>query len=132
MTRTIDTRFFIRHFTANTDEVRNKTRQKIRELEKESALLPTVVIHELYKYVYQHLGRETADLRLRSIVNSGFSTVNLDVEIAKRSAELRCKHSDLPTSDAIIAATSILMKSFRVVTDDPHFSVIKEIKVEWL
>jgi predicted nucleic acid-binding protein len=132
LTRTIDTRFFISLFTADTDEVREKSRRTIHELERESAILPTIVIHEVYKYVYQHLGRDTADLRLRLILNSGLSPANLDVEIAKRSAELRCKYSDLPTSDAIIAATSIMMKSFKVVTDDPHFSVIKEIKVEWL
>ncbi len=131
MTRTVDTRFFVASFTADSDEMRQKIAQKIHELERESAILPTIVVHEVYKYVFQHLGRETAELRLRMLLNSELSLANLDVEIAKRSAELRCKYSALPTSDSIIAATSMILKSFKVVTDDPHFSAIKEIKVEW-
>ena len=131
MTRTIDTRFFVASFTADTEEMRQRAAQKIRDLERESAILPTIVVHEIYKYVFEHMGRETADLRLRLILDSGLSAVNLDIEIARRSAELRCKYPGLPTSDAVIAATSILMKSFKVVTDDPHFSAIKEIKLEW-
>ncbi len=132
MTRTVDTRFFIRHFTANTEELKVRTRKKLRELQTESAIVPTIVIHELYKHQYQVQGRETAEIRIRILVKSGFDIINLDVEIAKRAGELRCRYGELPTADAIIAATSIQTKSFRITTDDPHLQRIKEIKTEWM
>ncbi|MGI0081329.1 MAG: PIN domain-containing protein [Nitrososphaerales archaeon] len=132
MIRTVDTRFLIRHFTADTDDLKRRTREKIRELQSESAIVPTIVIHELYRHQYQLLGRETADVRFRLIVNSGFRVVDLDTGIARDAAELRCKYPRTPTADAIIAATAIRFKSFRVLTDDPHFQSIKEIKTEWV
>ncbi len=56
----------------------------------------------------------------------------LTPEIAKRAAVLRCKCSNLPTADAIIAATAMERKSNRVCSDDEHFVLVKEIKTEWL
>lgn len=130
--RTVDTRFFVQHFTADTESLKDKTRALMRELEDESAYLPTIVIHELYKEQFETLGRDTAETRLNIITQSSFEIVELDVEIAKEAARLRCRHSTLPTADSIIAATSITSKSFRVITDDPHFKAIKEIKTEWV
>jgi len=104
----------------------------MRELEDESAYLPTIVIHELYKDQFETLGRDTAETRLNIIAQSGFEIVELNIEIAKEAARQRCRHSTLPTADAIIAATAISTRSFRVVTDDPHFKAIKEIKTEWV
>ena len=89
---------------------------------------PTIVIHELYKEQFETLGKDTAETRLNIILRSYFEITNLDVEIAKEAAWLRCRHSILPTADAIIATTAITTGSRRVVTDDPHFKAIKEIK----
>ena len=130
--RTIDTRFFIQHFTAHTEDLKSKTRALMHELQKESAYLPTIVIHELYKDQFETLGKDTAETRLNIITQSSFEIMNLDVEIAKQAAMLRCRHSTLPTADAIIAATAITTHSLRVITDDPHFKAIKQIKTEWL
>jgi predicted nucleic acid-binding protein len=130
--RTIDTRFFIRHFTADSEEIKTRTRKKLSELEKESAILPTMVIHELYKNMCETLGRETAKTRTSILMNSNFRIVDLDTSIARKAGLLRCQNSKLPTADGIIAATAIMAKSFRVVTDDPHFETINEIKTEWL
>lgn len=104
----------------------------MHELQRESATVPTIVIHELYKHQYQTLGKETAETRANIIIKSGFSVIPLDVSIAKKAGELRCLYAGLPTADAIIAGTAIMVKSFRVVTDDPHLQAIKEIKTEWL
>ena len=103
----------------------------MRELQDESAFLPTIVIHELYKEQYETLGKETAETRVNIIMGSSLEIKNLDVEIAKEAARLRCRHSSLPTADAIIAATAIVTGSNRVITDDPHFKAIKQIKTEW-
>ena len=106
--------------------------EKMAELKKESAIVPTIALHELHKHHYQTLGRETAETRTNIIIKSGFNIADLDVHVAKKAAELRCKYAEVPTADAVIAGTAILTKSFRVVTDDPHFQRIKEIKTEWL
>lgn len=104
----------------------------MRDLQRESAIVPTIVIHELYKQQLQSLGRETAEVRTNIILHAGFNIVNLDVPIAKKAGELRCLYSDLPTADAIIVGTAIAAKSFKVVSDDPHLQAIREIKTEWL
>ena len=130
--RTIDTRFFIHHFTANTESLKEKSRSLMRELEKESAFLPTIVIHELYKEQFETLGRDAAETRLNIIERSAFEILAIDTQIAKEAARLRCKHQNLPTADAVIAASAITTRSFRVVSDDPHFRGIKELRVEWV
>lgn len=122
----------IQHFTADTDDLRKRTRDLIFELKKESAYLPTIVIHELYKEQCETLGKDTAETRLKIILQSGFEVVNLDYSIAKETARIRCKHTDLPTPDGIIAATALVTGSLHVVTDDPHFERIREIKTEWI
>ena len=130
--RTIDTRFLLIHFTANTDEVKSKTRKKMYELERESAILPTMVIHELYEIQCETIGKDTAETRTNLILNSNFTIVDLDVSIAEVAGEIRCQNPKIPTADGVIAATAIIAKSFRIVTDDPPFDSIKEIKTEWL
>ena len=129
---TLDTRFFLTHFLADSDGLKHKTRAKILEAEREASVVPTIVIHELYKYEYEKLGRDVADLRIRSILGSTFNVVELTSQIAILAASLRCKYRMLPTADSIIAATAIETKSMRVLSDDPHFWKIKEIKTEWI
>lgn len=132
MVRTVDTRFFLTIFLADNDELKRKVKSKIVELRKESAVVPTIVIHEVYKFVYQRIGRDTADIEVKAIESSGFKIINLDADIAKTAAILRCRYHNLPTADAVIAATSIEQKSCVVVSDDEHFSKMKEIKTEWI
>ena len=100
----------------------------MRELEDETAFLPTIVIHELYKEQFETPGKDTAETRLNIILHSSFEIANLDVEIAKEAARLRCRYSTLPTADSIIAATAIATKSHRVVTDDPPLQSDKRDK----
>ena len=132
MVRTVDTRFFLTQLLADSDTLRRKCRLMLAELRREPALVPTVVLHEVYKLEYQRLGRETAEIDLRSIEQAGFRIVELDTAIAKSAAVLRCKYHNLPMADAIIAATAIEEGSSRVVSDDSHFSRMKEIRTEWI
>lgn len=129
---TVDTRFFLTHYVADTEELRSKTSRKIIELKKESAIVPTIVIHEVYKFMQDNAGKDVAQLRVNSIISSSFTIVDLTTRIALTSAGLRCRYRDLPTADAIVAGTCIETKSKRVLTDDPHFKKMKEINCEWL
>jgi len=128
---TVDTRFFLTHYLADTDELKSRTSGKMIELQREGAVVPTIVLHEVYKFTYENVGKEVAYLRVNSIMNSDMRVVDLTPQIAVASANLRCRHRGLPTADSIIAATCMDTKSKRVLSDDPHFKIIKEIEAEW-
>lgn len=132
MPRTVDTRFFLTHFLAETDDLKTKTTKKIIELQRENAVVPTIVLHEVYKFMHDHVGKEVAQLRVNSIINSRFQIIDLNTEIALASATLRCRYRNLPTADSVVAGTSMETKSRRVITDDPHFREVEEIHSEWL
>ncbi|MEM4251146.1 MAG: PIN domain-containing protein [Candidatus Bathyarchaeia archaeon] len=102
------------------------------ELERDAAVIPTIVIHEVYKLMHNHIGEDAARLRINSITASPFRIVDLTAKIAVASANLRCRYRGLPAADSIIAATSIETGSRRVLSDDPHFKQIHEIMCEWL
>jgi predicted nucleic acid-binding protein len=129
---TIDTRFFITHFLANTDDLKLKARRKMVALQQERSIVPTIVLHEVYKFFADLVGMDAADLRVGSILKSNFAIVDLTYDIAIASAQLRNKYRGLPTADSIIAATAIKRKSKHVLSDDPHFKSIREIKSQWL
>ncbi len=132
MPPTLDTRFFLTHFFADTEDLRRRTSRKMAELRRAMAIVPTIVLHEVYKFQFENIGKDVAELRLDTLMKSGFTFVDLDPKIALTSARLRCHHKKLPTADAIVAATAIETKSGRVVSDDPHFREIKTIKTEWI
>jgi len=102
------------------------------ELQEERGIVPTIVLHEVYKSVADIVGKDAADLRVSTILKSNFTIIDLTSDIAILSAQLRNKYRSLPTADAIIAATAIKSQSKRVFSDDPHFKTIKEIKTQWL
>jgi predicted nucleic acid-binding protein len=134
MRAVIDTRFFIVHFLADNRETTNKTRRILEDLQKEDSqgIIQTVVVHELYKFEMEKLGREVADIRINSILKSKLKIMNLDSQTAIEAARLRCKYADLPMADAIIAATAIRTSSDFVLTDDIHIKQIKELKTKWI
>jgi len=132
MTCTVDTRFFLTHYLADTDQLKAKASRKMVELQREVAIVPTIVLHEVYKFMYDHMGKDVAQLRVNSIIASHFEIVDLTARIAVASADLRCRYRGLPAADSIVAATSIETKSRRVLSDDPHFKEIHEIRYEWL
>ena len=128
---TVDTRFFLTHYLAGTDELKSKTSRKMVELQRERAIVPTIVLHDTYKFTYENFGREVAYLRVNSIMSSNLRIVDLTPKIAVASADLRCHYKGLPTADSIIAGTCTETKSKRVLSDDAHFKIIREIRAEW-
>jgi predicted nucleic acid-binding protein len=132
MPRTVDTRFFLTHFLAETYELKTRTSKKMVELQREMAVVPTIVLHEVYKFMHDNVAKDVAQLRVNSITTSRFQVVDLTTRIALTSAMLRCRYRDLPTADSVVAGTSMETKSRRVISDDPHFKEIIEIRNEWL
>jgi predicted nucleic acid-binding protein len=128
---TVDTRFFLTHYLAEIDELRSKTSRKMIELQREGAIVPSIVLHEVYKFTYENVGKEVAYLRVNSIMTSHLRVFDLTPSIALASANLRCRYKALPTADSIIAGTCMEAKSKCVLSDDPHFKMIREIRTEW-
>jgi len=134
MKAVIDTRFFAVHFLAEDNDTKSKTRKILESLQKEPSLgiVPTIVVHELYKFEMENFGREVAEMRVNVILKSNLKTVDLNSSTAIEAARLRCKYADLPMADAIIAATAIGTSSDFVLTDDRHIMQIKEMKTKWI
>lgn len=80
----------------------------------------------------ENFGKDVADIRIDSLLRARLNTINLDPSIAIEAARLRCKYADLPTADAVIAATAIKTSSEYVLTDDKHIRQIKETKTRWI
>ncbi len=66
-------------------------------------------------------------------MTSHLRVFDLTPSVALASANLRCRYKALalPSADSIIAGTSMEAKSKRVLSDDPHFKMIREIRTDW-
>jgi predicted nucleic acid-binding protein len=122
-----DTRFFIEHYYSKDNEVLKRTTNALRT--DKNKVISAIVVHEVYKLTLEKEGKEQAELRTR-LLEKDFKVINVDTQIAKISAELRHKYR-IPMADSIVAATA---KSLKLVciTDDQHFTQIKEIKTKWV
>ena len=130
----MDTRFFINSLTTQDEQFKKWSKGILQTLQTKANLgiIPSIVIHEFYKFHFENLGREVAELRVNSLLKLDLKIVDFNVLIAIEAAKLRCKYVELPTADAIIAATAILMGSDYVITDDKHIKQIKETKTKWI
>jgi predicted nucleic acid-binding protein len=122
-----DTRFFIEHYYSKDNATMQKTKEAIRNAKQR--YVSAIVIHEVYKLTLQTEGRETAIIRV-NLLEKDFKIIDVNVEIAKTSAELRHKYK-ISMADSIMAATALTLKA-PCITDDPHIKTIKEIKTKWL
>lgn len=132
MKEVIDTRFLIEHFYSNKIETKQKTIQKLEELiRNKEGILPTITLCETIQITCQKRGREEAEIRHLSLIKSGLKIQNIDQNIAKEAALLKCKYKNAPLGDCLIAATAIINKA-KILSDDPHYDTIKEIKRTWI
>jgi predicted nucleic acid-binding protein len=80
------------------------------ELRREKAVVPTIVIYEVYKLVREKMGTDVAQLRVSQVLASSLGIVDFTAQIAPTSASLRCEYKALATADSIIAGKSIETK----------------------
>jgi predicted nucleic acid-binding protein len=134
MKAVLDTRFFMASLQSEDDQFKKWARTTLDILERKTnvGIVPSIVIHEFYKIQLQTLGKDVAETRVNSLLKLRLQVINLDTSIAIEAAKLRCKYSELPTADAIIAATAMKTASDCVLTDDSHIKQIKETKTRWL
>jgi len=128
----VDTRFLIEHFYSNETETKHKTTKKLTELiRNREGLLPTIVICEIVQITCEKRGEEEAETRYLSLVRSRLQIRDVNHDIAREAGLLKCRHKNVPIGDCIIAATAMINKA-KVLSDDPHFDNMKEIKCSWI
>ncbi len=121
-----DTRFFIEYFYSNNKVLIKKLKDDLKEVKER--LVSTITIHEIHCINLYKEGREVATLRSK-IISRDFKILPVDYYTAIKSSEIRSKYR-MPMADSIIAATAQIYKC-PIVTDDPHFKEIKNLKTRW-
>jgi predicted nucleic acid-binding protein len=128
----LDTRFLREYFFPNQNELKQKTTRKLQTLiEKNEGILPTIVIAEITQITCALRGKDMAESHYQALIQSGLQIQNLTPQIAEHAGLLKCQYSNLPMGDCIIAATAAVSHA-RVLSDDPHFDAMKEIKRIWI
>jgi predicted nucleic acid-binding protein len=122
-----DTRFFVENYYSPESSTVRKLKEKWRNAKEH--FISAIVVHEVYQLTLRKEGRETAILRAK-VLEEDYKVVNVDVGIARFSAELRFRYR-MSMADSIIAATACSLKA-TCISDDPHFKAVKEIKTEWI
>lgn len=96
-------------------------------------ILPTMALGEFYALTRKKAGRDVSEKYFKELVNSGLKVVNLTIDIAKQAGIFRHKYKEkIPWEDCIIAATALLEKAEILLTEDPHFKQLKEVKAQTL
>lgn len=132
MKEVLDTRFLREYFYPKQDDLKQKTSRKLQVLiANNDGILPTIVIAEITQITCALRGKDMAQSRYQALIQSGLEIQNLTPPIAQQAGLLKCANQNLPMGDCIIAATA-LVNHARVLSDDPHFDGIDEIKRVWI
>jgi len=124
--RLYDTRFFFDYFYSNNPEITKKLKQEAESTREK--LVSVLTIHELHHLSMRRSGKEVAALRSHTILTE-FKVVDVNYAIALQSAELRSTRK-MPMADSIIAATAQFY-GCTLISDDPHFQGISNLKTKW-
>ena len=113
-------------------ETKERANRKISGLiTKNEGILPAIVIAEITQITCEIKGKSLALSRCQALLQSGLEIQKLTLPIAQQAGLFKCQYSNLPMGDCIIAA-SAQVNHARVLSDDPHFDCIEEIKRVWI
>ncbi len=122
-----DTRFFVEYFYSSDTEFRRRLKQDLKAVKER--MVSALAVHEIHRINLEREGKDVAALR-SSVICRDFKVVDVNYEIAVRSAELRSRHQ-IPLADSVIAATAQIY-GCALVSDDPHFKKIRDLKTRWV
>ena len=122
-----DTRFFVEYFYSANNVALERAKGFVAK--SKERYVSTLTIHEIYLLSLKKEGKETARIRLQVILDL-FRVADVNSDVAVLAAELRNKYK-IPMADGVIAATCKWLDA-RCVTDDPHFTMLTEIKTLWI
>lgn len=124
--RLYDTRFFAESFYTSDLQLAKKLKEEFRSTDEK--LVSSLTIHEIYRIVMKTDGKAVATLRSNTI-RQNFQIIDVNYQIAVKSAELRSKHP-MPMADSVIAA-SAQIEECPLFSDDAHFENIENLKLVW-
>jgi predicted nucleic acid-binding protein len=128
----IDTRFLTEYFYSTQAETKEKTTRILKGLiVNNEGILPTIAMAEIIQITCEKRGKDMAESRYQALTQSGLQIQSLTSQIAKYAGMLKCKYKDVPMGDCIIVATAIENHA-RILSDDPHFDSVKEVKRIWI
>jgi predicted nucleic acid-binding protein len=128
----MDTRFLMEYFYSTHAKNKEKTIKKFNSLiSANEGILPTIVIAEITQITCTIRGKDMAQSRYQALIQSGIEIQNLTPPIAQQAGLFKCAYKNLPMGDCIIAATAIENHA-KILSDDPHFDSIKELKRAWI
>jgi len=122
-----DTRFFVEYFYSGDADFLRRLKKDLKAVRER--MVSALTVHEIHRINLEKEGREVATLRSETICRD-FNVVDVDYETAVRSAELRSRYR-MPMADSVIVATAQI-HGCSLVSDDPHFQGIKNLKTRWL
>lgn len=121
-----DTRFFVEYFYSGDADFLKRLKEDLRVVRER--MVSALTMHEMHRVNLEKEGREVATLRSETI-RRDFNVADVDYETAIRSAEMRSRHR-MPMADSVIAATAQI-HGCSLVSDDPHFQGIENLKTRW-
>lgn len=89
------------------------------------AEISAVSFTEIYKVIGK-ISENEARRIIREIIASEIVSRAVDYRICIKAGEIRLNY-DIPTVDALIAATGIMSNATHILTTDKHFQTIKKI-----
>lgn len=90
-----------------------------------------IVLAEFYALTRKRAGRDIAEKYFSELELSGLDIVGLNVATAKEAGILLAKYQEkVPWGDCLIAAEAVGGRAAYIVTEDPHFATIKEIRAK--
>ena len=131
----LDTTFFILHYFSSDKTVQSRTRDVLRRCRKigNRGVIPTIVLSEFYAQAAKRAGAEEAKRRFHEIAESGLDIIDLDTRISEQAGIIRHSYSEkVPWGDCIIAATAIVTEIQFILSEDTHFTLIRELKTKTL
>jgi toxin FitB len=124
--RLYDTRFFSESFYTTDPKLAKKLKEQFCSVDER--LVSSLTIHEIYRLIMKTDGKVVANLRSNTICRD-FQVIDVNYEIAVKSAEIRSKHP-MPMADSVIAATAQI-EECPLFSDDAHFKNIENLKLVW-
>ena len=132
---TLDTSFLILHYFSKQPDVLKKSKAVLHhcKMARNGGIIPSVVLAESYAIARRKAGREVAEQRFKELVDSGLKVVPLSQDMARESGVIRAKYQEkIPWGDCFIAGTHILERADLVLSEDPHFKQIRELRANKL
>lgn len=129
----LDTTFFTLHYFSRDPNVLERTKAIIRSCRRlgSRGLIPVIVLAEFYALTRKRAGRDVAEKYFSEIKLSGLELVSVNVAMARQAGILRAKyHEKVPWGDCLIAAVVMENRADIVVSEDPHFHTLKEIRTK--